>query len=459
MIRFLTVTLLISCLFSCKQEPKDSIETKKDLSGLVLPEWAKGDVIYEVNIRQFTKEGTINAFSDHIPRLKELGVDILWLMPVFPISEAKRKGTLGSYYAVSDFRKVNPEFGTNDDLKNLIDKIHAYKMKVILDWVPNHTGWDHTWIKTKPEYYTKDSTGQITDPLNDKGQSMDWKDVADLNYDNKEMRKAMIADMMYWINENNVDGFRMDVAWGVPNDFWAEVADTLYKTKPDAYMLAEAENPDHMNNDYFHTGYGWTFHHLINDVAKGKKNVNDIITWRDSVRTKLNKGSLMHFITNHDENSWNGTEFERMGTAYKTFQVLTFTFDGIPLIYNGQEEPLTKRLKFFDKDEIVWKEFKDDDFLQKLCILKSSEKAMWTEPYGATAKIIGKTDHTIAYKREMENSKVVVVLNLSDQNRNIKFDEPIKNMKDIFGAHNTSDYEAGREIGLKPWEYRVYINK
>lgn len=459
MLRLLMCLLAFSCFVTCKQEPKQDKTIRTDLTGLVLPEWAKGDVIYEVNLRQYTKEGTINAFSDHIPRLKELGVDILWLMPVFPISESRRKGSLGSYYAVSDFRKVNPEFGTNEDLKNLIDKIHAYKMKVILDWVPNHTGWDHTWIKTNPEYYTKDSTGQITDPLNDKGQSMDWKDVADLNFDNKEMRKAMVGDMMYWINDGKIDGFRMDVAWGVPNDFWKELADTLYKAKPDAFMLAEAEIPDHLNNDYFHSAYAWTFHHLMNDIAKGKKNVNDIISWIDNEKSKYKKGNLMHFITNHDENSWKGTEFERMGAAYKTFAVLSMTMDGIPLLYSGQEEPLTKRLKFFDKDEIVWKNLKDFDFFQRLCVLKNQEKAMWNAPYGATTKIIGKSEYTIAYKRELDHSKVIVILNLSDQTRNIKFEEPIKNMKEIFSAHHTSDYEAGRELSLNPWEYRVYINK
>nr|HRD07877.1 alpha-amylase family glycosyl hydrolase [Saprospiraceae bacterium] len=206
--RILLLSLILAfTVTACKDEKNKQMEDKAKT--FQMPEWAKNAVIYEVNIRQYTPEGTLNAFSDHIPRLKAMGVDILWLMPVFPISETKRKGSLGSYYAVSDFRQVNPEFGTIEDLKNLIDKIHAYKMKVILDWVPNHTGWDHTWIKTHPEYYTKGADGQITDPLDpNTGQPYGWSDVADLNYDNADMRKNMIDDLLYWGKDHKVDGFR-----------------------------------------------------------------------------------------------------------------------------------------------------------------------------------------------------------------------------------------------------------
>ncbi|MBK8700017.1 MAG: alpha-amylase [Saprospiraceae bacterium] len=424
-----------------------------------LPEWAKSAVIYEVNIRQYTPEGTLNAFSDHIPRLKALGVDILWLMPVFPISETKRKGSLGSYYAVSDFRTVNPEFGTLEDLKNLIDKIHAYNMKVILDWVPNHTGWDHTWIKTHPEFYTKGPDGNITDPIDPvTGKSHGWSDVADLNYDNPEMRKAMIGDLVHWVKNYNIDGYRMDIAFGVPLDFWKTCADTLMKTRNDLFLLAEAEIPDQLNEKTFHACYGWSFFHTMNAIARGEKNVSHIREWIENERSRYHRGSIMHFITNHDENSWNGTEFERMGSGYKAFAILAMTMDGIPLIYSGQEEPLTKRLAFFEKDSISFRTLSNMDFYATLTALKHQEEAVWNEPYGAPLQFIGDSDHIAAYKREKNNSKVVIMVNLSDQKRSVVLNEDVNQMLDIYRRVDVS-LRKGESIEMQPWESWVMIKK
>ncbi len=450
------ILIILFAIITCKNETKKEEKMQEEKLG-TLPEWAKTSVIYEVNLRQYTKEGTINAFSDHIPRLKEMGVDIIWLMPIFPISEKNRKGTLGSYYAVSDFRKVNPEFGTIEDVKNLIDKIHAYKMKVIFDWVPNHTGWDHTWIKTNPDFYTKGKDGNITTPLNDKGESMGWDDVADLNYDNQDMRKAMIDDLLYWVKDYGIDGYRMDIAWGVPLDFWKTCSDTLFATNKNLFMLAEAENADQLNNGYFHSGYAWTLFHTMNAIAKGEKNARSIDEWVNNERSKYKQGSLMHFITNHDENSWSGTEFERMGIAAKSFAILAMTFDGIPLIYSGQEIPLVKRLQFFEKDPIAWGEFKDQEFYSKLCRLKSQEEAMWNEPYGARSVKIADSDNVFAYKREQGNSKVVVILNLNSQIQKVKFSEDIVGMFEIFQGTAAANINAGAELTLGPWEYRVLI--
>lgn len=454
---FLIASLVV--LSNCKNEPSKTTLPMIEQKASRLPAWAKDAVIYEVNIRQYTPEGTINAFSDHIPRLKDLGADIIWLMPVFPISHTKRKGSLGSYYAVSDFRKVNPEFGTIEDLKNLIEKIHAYKMKVILDWVPNHTGWDHTWIKSHPDFYTKGKDGQITTPLNEKGESMGWDDVADLNYDNTNMRKAMIDDLLYWVKDYGIDGYRMDIAWGVPDDFWKTCSDTLYSVNPDLFMLAEAESADFLNKGYFHSGYTWTLFHTMNAIAKGDKNATAIDEWFKNERSKYSQGSLMHFITNHDENSWAGTEFERMGVGYRSFAILAMTLDGIPLIYSGQEKPLVKRLKFFDKDAIVWDQFKDQDFYTKLCALKHQQEALWNEPYGAPAVKIGESTHVYAYKREKGNSKVVIVLNLSDQKQKIKFTDDIVDMLDIYRGTPATNYRAGDETSLDPWDSWVLIKK
>ena len=289
--RNILVLLVLSFgIFSCNEQNNKKMNDTSSEMGFMLPEWAKASTIYEVNIRQYTKEGTINAFSDHIPRLKELGVDIIWLMPVFPISETKRKGTLGSYYAVSDFRSVNPEFGTLEDLKNLIDKIHAYKMKVILDWVPNHTGWDHTWIKSHPDFYTKGPDGNITDPLDPAtGKSYGWSDVADLNYDNKNMRAAMISDLIHWVKDYNVDGYRMDIAFGVPLDFWKDCSDTLFKTRKDLFMWPKLKFQNNSMKRVFIHVMGWSFFHLMNAIAKGEKDAAAIDHWLKSERQNLKR--------------------------------------------------------------------------------------------------------------------------------------------------------------------------
>ncbi len=449
------IAIILFGFISCQNEKNNQMKERS--KNFQMPEWAKNAVIYEVNIRQYTPEGTINAFSDHIPRLKAMGVDILWLMPVFPISETKRKGSLGSYYAVSDFRQINPEFGTLEDLKNLIDKIHAYKMKVILDWVPNHTGWDHTWIKTHPDYYTKGPDGQITDPLDpNTGQPYGWSDVADLNYDNADMRKNMIDDLLYWVKNHQVDGFRMDIAFGVPLDFWKTCADSLMQANENLFLLAEAEVPEQLNENTFHACYGWSFFHTMNAIAKGEKNVSHIRNWLTQERTKFSKGSIMHFITNHDENSWNGTEFERLGTGYKAFAIMAFTFDGIPLIYSGQEEPLTSRLQFFEKDTIPFNKFSNAEFYSTLTALKHQEEALWNEPYGGPFQWIGQSDQIVAYKREKNNSKVVVMANLSDQKQKITLDEDVKGMLDIYRRIDVN-YSKGSEVEMLPWESWVMI--
>lgn len=448
------VYLLLLVLISCKTEQSSMTETKKTF----LPEWAKKDVIYEVNIRQYTPEGTINAFSDHLPRLKAMGVDILWIMPVFPISETKKKGELGSYYAVSDFRAINPAFGTKEDMLNLIKKVHAYDMKIILDWVPNHTGWDHTWITTNPEFYKKDSLGNIIDPIDDKGNSMGWADVAALDYNMPEMRTAMISDLIYWVKEHNIDGYRMDIAFGPPHDFWKQFSDTIRQVKPDIFLLAEAEDPAHMNEGWFNTGYGWSFHHLMNAIAKREKNVYDIAKWRQEQGSQFVLGTLMNFTSNHDENSWNGTEYERMGLGTKSFAILSHTFDGIPLIYSGQEEPLERRLEFFKKDDIGFKNYANAEFYAKLNKLKHDNEALWNDIYGGELVQIGESAEIYAFKREKNGNKVVVLVNLSSQNRKITINQDIGPVRDIFST-KLMNIKKGDEIAVDGYEYIVAVGE
>lgn len=416
--------------------------------------WSKNAVIYEVNIRQFTKEGTINAFAKHLPRLEKLGVEILWLMPIYPISEKNRKGTMGSYYAVKDYRAVNPEFGTMEDLKKLIDAAHQKGMKVILDWVANHTGWDNKLIEQHKEWYTQDSTGKVIVPA-----GTDWSDTADLNYENDELRKYMTESFLFWINNAGVDGFRCDVAGMVPNDFWKKAIAEAKKARPDLFWLAEWGTPDVLRSG-FDMNYGWDFHHLMNDIAKGKKSASDIAPYYAKLDTLYKKNDIiMNFTSNHDENSWNGTVFERMGDGAKTFATLTFTLPGMPLIYCGQETGLDKRLEFFEKDEINWKKSDFTPFYSKLCELRKTNSALWTGVNESALEVIKtKNKNVFAYIREAGKDKVITVLNLSKDNITFNLSDTKCTGKyvELFTNKNVK-LNPENNLTLKPWEYRVYV--
>lgn len=424
----------------------------------ILPmDWVKNANIYEVNIRQYTPEGTFNAFRSHLPRLKEMGVDVLWLMPVFPVSKERRKGKLGSYYAVGDYTAVNPEFGSLEDFKALLNEAHNLGMKVILDWVPNHTGWDNPWIKQHPEWFTKNSKGEITDPIKANGESWGWTDVADLDYSNLAMRQAMIDAMKYWVETIGVDGFRCDVAGEVPDDFWVDARIRLDSVRP-VFMLAEAEYPPHRNNGSFQMSYGWSFHHIMNKIAKGEEDATAIGKWLEEDRAKYEKGFHMHFITNHDENSWKGTEFERLGEGVKTFAVLAYTFDGMPLTYSGQEAALDKRLRFFEKDTIQWGNFPMKDFYTTLLQLKRQNKALWNGEAGGEPRIIGNTNEktVVSYLREKDENRVVVVLNLTGepQEVSLKGNDYVGDYTNVF-ANRSQTLTEDMVFQLNPWDYLV----
>ncbi|HLW07104.1 MAG TPA: alpha-amylase family glycosyl hydrolase, partial [Marinilabiliaceae bacterium] len=361
--------LLASIFFSCQTASKPSVEPK-NVSKTPVSEWSKDAVIYEVNTRQYTEAGTFEAFEAHLPRLKELGVDILWFMPIYPIGEKNRKGTLGSYYSIRDYQAVNPEFGTMEDFKSLVQKAHELDMKVILDWVANHTSWDHEWITTHPEWYTKDSIGNMIAPF-------DWTDVAQLDYTQEGVRTAMKSALNFWVNETDIDGYRCDVAGMVPVDFWESAAEELNAIKP-IFMLAEDEAETDLLLKAFNANYGWEFHHIMNDIAKDDKTAVDATEYLQNITNKYPKGAYpMQFTSNHDENSWNGTTHERMGDAANTFAALTFVVEGMPLIYNGQEAGLNKRLEFFEKDFIDWSDLSASQLYSQLIKLKKENKALW----------------------------------------------------------------------------------
>ena len=443
---------------SCKQGT--AMEEAETLSGRVTPpDWSKNANLYEVNIRQYTPEGTFDAFSRHLPRLKKMGVDILWLMPIHPISEPKRKGTLGSYYAVSDFRAVNPLFGNHESFKKLVDSVHAQGMHLILDWVPHHTGWDHPWIKDHPEFYNKNENGEIRDPINEEtGEPWGWTDVAELNLENPAMRRQIIDDMIYWIQEYNVDGFRVDHAHGVPADYWDEVSNTLASLHKPLFMLAEGEESYLRNDSSFVAGYAWKFHHATNDIARGEKTVNHLDTLLEEDRKKYTYGYNIYFTSNHDENSWAGTEFERMGDGHKAFAALCATIDGMPLLYSGQEEPLKKRLAFFEKDTIPFGSYAYEDFYATLLNLKKNNRALWNGQDGGLSKRINTSDHVYAFMREKDGDSFVGIFNLTNKPQKTQLVIPVRDMKNVF-SEQVADIPPSDEIMLGPWEFMLFTNK
>lgn len=451
----MAVFLFIQCKQSGKASSPGSHMPAK--SKIMTPVWAANANLYEVNIRQYTPEGTFDAFRQHLPRLQQMGVDILWLMPIHPISATKRKGTLGSYYACSDYREVNSEFGTIADLRKLIDDIHGRKMHVIIDWVPHHTGWDHPWIKEHPEYYSKDSLNKIIDPINEAtGKPWGWTDVAELDLSNTEMRKAMIADMLYWIDSFRIDGFRVDHAHGVPDTYWDEVS--LAMADKPVFMLAEGEEPWLRNDSNFIATYSWQFHHAMNSIANGEEPLAKLDSILAKDRRRYNYGYHIYFTSNHDENSWAGTVFERLGDGHQTFAVLAATIDGMPLIYGGQEAAMDKRLEFFEKDTIDWGNYPYGGFYGTLFSLKKRNKALWNGAYGGSPQRINSSKAAYAFSRVKDKDELIVILNLTSQDQTTKLDRATGPLKNVFTGQ-AEQIEKGEEIRLKPWEYIVLSNK
>ena len=437
---------LLTLAFACEPTHQKEIKT-----AATFPERAAGMTVYEVNIRQFTPEGTINAFAEHLPRLKKLGVEMLWLMPIQPIGKENRKGSLGSYYSISDYSQINPEFGTMDDFNAMVKKAHDMGFVVILDWVPNHTAWDHPWIKNHPEYYAKDSLGNIT-------FEADWNDIALLDHTNEGTRKSMIEEMKFWISETDIDGFRCDhAAHEIPLYFWEEARAELDPLK-DLFWLAEWDEP--RLHTVFHASYSWELLHLTEHVAKGEKNANDIDEFIQKDLALFGKNPFrMTITTNHDENSWAGTVFERYGDGHKAFATFIFTAYGFPMIYSGQEVGLDKRLAFFEKDTILWEDpINLSSFYAKLVDLKKTNEALWNGGFGSTPKRINKDEWIYGFSREKNSNQVIGLINTSDKNQTF-------NLTDSFISGTYEDQftkekytlAVDQPIHLKPWQYLIFV--
>lgn len=418
------------------------------------PDWSKNLSIYEVNVRQFTPSGTFREFAEHLPRLKEMGVGILWLMPIHPIGEVNRKGSLGSYYSVKDYLAVNPEMGTKQDFRELVKKAHELGMYIIIDWVANHTAWDNPLTKTNPDFYTKDSKGNFVPPV------ADWSDVIDLNFANPALHEYMIKALEFWVEEFNIDGYRCDVAGMVPMEFWNAARKRLDKIKP-VFMLAEDESFT-MHESAFDMTYAWDIHHIFNDIAKGKKSTKEIVNQIQKEQKLFHTNAYrMLFTSNHDENSWNGTEFERMGDGFFTFAVLTYTLPGMPLIYSGQEAGLNRRLPFFEKDTIQWNNHPAKEWYTKLNRLKKENRALWNGKLGGKLTFIqSNKNQVLAYTRIAGTDKVLTIANLSVVQQKVTLKGTIMAGKyiDLFTGE---EFRASNAVtlDLKPWQYLVLVKQ
>ncbi len=447
---FMVLAIIVGgCSFLGKKK-----ELKPFTSKAIHPEWSEKMIMYEVNVRQYTDEGTFTAFAGHLPRLKALGIDVLWFMPTFPIGAVNRKGELGSYYSVQDYMGVNPEFGTIDDLKNVIDKTHELGMYVLLDWVPNHTSWDNQLTIDHPEWYAKDSTGKFTPPT-----GTDWTDVIQLDWSQKGLHDYMIEAMKYWVNLG-VDGFRVDHPHNTPKEFWDRAKSELSMIKP-VLMLAEYEGPGYFMEKGFDMNYAWEMHHLMNSVAQGKDSANVIMKYfeREQAVYPQNVYRLM-FLTNHDENSWAGTIDSLMGEAQQVFATLIFTAQGVPLIYSGQETCLDKKLKFFVRDTIDWDACDLTSFYADLIKLKKNNEALWNGDSGGPMNKIktNRSRKVLAFYREKNSNRVLVFLNLTK--RSVSFKAVLKGIEGEYTEYFTNqktEFPLSVKHTLDPWGYKVYV--
>ena len=442
--KLLFITLSAMALISCAQQD------------LRHPKWAYDATIYEVNVRQLTPEGTFAAAEAYLPQLRQNGIDILWIMPCQPIGVITRKGTLGRYYSIIDYCAINPEFGTRADFEHFLAEAHKLGFKVILDWVANHTAPDSEWTQHEGWHY-RDAEGNLM-------VQYDWTDISKLNYGNDDMRAAMKQAMHFWMDSIGIDGFRCDVAGEVPTDFWNDAMGELRITHPDMFTLAEDEDKaNELTETAFDMFYGWSLHHVMNEVAQGKKGVEAL--WENFAKTDSTvrpEAIRMNFITNHDENSWNGTEFERMGDAAGLFAAFCYVIPGMPMIYTGQLSGNHHRLEFFEKDLIDHDEaFAQADLYKKLNALRERNKALFSPEVGAPLTRIAADNEAIFACARVKEGKwhtnaVIAVMNMSAEEQEVTLD--------LNGLEGTYQCLCGKEHELKtaqsftlaPWQFKIF---
>lgn len=395
-------------------------------------DWVSTTNIYEVNLRQYSQEGSFRAFAKELPRLKDMGIETLWFMPLTPISEKNRKGTLGSYYACSDYKSINPEFGDQAGFKELVNLAHVMEFKVIIDWVANHTGWDHIWTRTNPEYFRMD------------GQTGDFKmasgmdDIIELDHNNPAVTEAMIDAMKWWVEEFDIDGFRCDLAFWVKLDFWKMARPRLDAVKKLFWLgeFDEMERPEY--GEAFDGSYSWKWMHEAEQYHKKNRNLQELIQVLKKYDDLGPQCLRAWFTSNHDENSWNGTEYEKYGDLAIPLAVFSITWDGIPLIYSGQEKPNKKRLAFFEKDAIEWNgEYERHGFYKELLSLKKFHPALRAGDNRVSTHILkhNEPDKVFAYQRVTDTENLTVILNLSDQDLHVHISDDTIHLEEVNRRH------------------------
>jgi alpha-amylase len=442
---FLSVTILF---LTAACQVKET--TLQPVASGAPPAWIMQGNVYEVNVRQFTPEGTLDSFGKHLDRLKEMGVQTLWFMPLNPISKKERKGTLGSYYAVANFTTLNPEFGTMNDWKELVSEIHKRDMKVIIDWVPNHTGADHSWITSHPEFYVQDSTDKPA-------VAFDWDDVRQLDYKNTIMQDSMINAMKYWLTNTNIDGFRVDVAWNVSADFWKKCIPQLRSMKENLFMLAEGDKA-YLSRSGFDAVYPWSMFHMMKKVAKGERTPMVLDSIKAVNDTLYAPGTIqLYFTSNHDENSWNKSDFETFpGASHAPFAVFTQTMaNSVPLIYSGQEEPVLRALEFFEKDPIGFEKYQRTKFYKTLLGLRAKNPALAAD--AAFTKVsVGDDKSIYAFVRQKGDAKILVILNFSPDEQEIKVTDASLQGNPYNVFMYTREPLTDQPWKIEPWGYVIY---
>jgi alpha-amylase len=452
--RIIYLFVLACAVFSCKSnsQQQQTENTKADTATVDgHPAWIEQGNIYEVNVRQYTPEGTFKAFEANLERIKDMGVQTLWFMPINPISKIDRKGVLGSYYAVSNYTAVNPEFGTLDDWKELVKQCHEMGFKIIIDWVPSHTGADHYWLEQHPDFYIRDSvTGKAI-------SLYDWTDTRKLDYKNPVLVDSMINSMKFWIRETGIDGFRCDVAGEVPDEYWKKCIPELRSMK-NIFMLAEGNKPS-LPEDGFDATYTWNEFNMMKLIAKGQRPAfafDSVINKTDTTFPK--NALLMYFTSNHDENSWNKADYGTMpGDSHAPFAVLTQTIGrSVPLIYSGQEEPFLDSISFFYKDTITFGKYARAGFYNTLLNLRKNNPALAAN--AAFKKLKSSNDAAVyAYERTSGKNKVLVILNLSGKEQKASLPGiSIEGMPENIFTGKLEELKKDGEFNLKPWDYLVY---
>ena len=417
------------------------------------PEWSRDAVIYQLNTRQFTSEGTFAAAQEHLPRLAEMGVDIVWLMPIHPIGEEKRKGAMGSPYSVFDYRAVNPDLGTEEEFRAFVDIAHELGLKVILDWVANHSSWDNALTSEHPNWYTRTPEGEMMAP-----EGTDWSDVADFDYSQPGLREYMTGSLAYWVREFGIDGYRADVAGYVPTDFWETARAELDQIKP-VFMLAEWETRD-LHRSAFDATYAWGWKEAMQELVADGSGAGAMRGYYTGQNVTWPSGAYrMVYTDNHDQNSWDGVAAEIYGPAYETAIALSFVGPGIPLIYNGQEADLNRQLEFFEKDEIEWQQGEQDALFRQLIALKTKERALWNGKHGDGLVEIPNdaAADVLSFVRGEGEERVLAVFNLSPRNHEVGFDLA-RHHGSFTNALNGEAIaiDAETTFSLNAWEYRIF---